>query len=262
MMNSSDTSLGNAAPTAKHRSDEKPSISGLMIVGSRAQCGKSAITAGLAGAFLSHQLNAQAIKPINFEPCAGELEDKDQELFEYLMPAYQKITPIRVPSPFYMTRYLWGQLIENCKTMACPVLIEAPGSVATPLRFDTGDEAQLEHRMQDAFDLAYELDLPILVVTRKHPRVMEEVAPAFTYAYEGRGDVLGWVAVETEPVPCPEWDEHQRFISREYQVPFLGLLPYSPHIQLQQGLAPGLVQLTEEHIDLLPIQQALRFANV
>ena len=228
----------------------------VLIAGATPRCGKTVACAGIAGVLLDLGFKVQATRPLVFDQNIAPGEICVDQAYMELIEAnrvMQRLETVVVPSPYDLSALLWNRMLENCKKPVYPLLIESTGSVAQPLRVE-------EDGFFDVLDLSDTLDAAIVLVGRKSPDVVAELAPALTYLYDGDADVLGWIAVETQAFDLPRWEQDYQLVSREYDVPFLGEIAWSPSISVE-GLQQGnLLKLTEASLDLLPIQQAMNLA--
>ncbi len=223
-------------------------IEGLVIAGTRPRCGKTVLTAGIAGTMRSVGLQVQTVKPLTFSEI--EKPNLDQAFLDLINRPLQAVTPICAPSPHELSTLDWNRVIDICRKMAYPTLIESPGTVAAPLKFQ-------DQEVVDVGDFARVLGVKILLVTPKSPHLYSELVPALVYLLEQGANVIGWAGIETQPVHTPHWDVETLYISNRYRVPFLGELPYSPSISVEAMQQGNLIRLTEAGVDLLPIQSAM-----
>ena len=113
--------------------------------------------------------------------------------------------------------------------------------------------------MLDVVALSKILGLPILLVTPYSDALISQIAPAITYLQAHHADVVGWTGVQTEPGILPShWEAEGLYLAQQYHLHCLGTLPYSPSISVEGMQQGNLIRMTENNIDLLPIQQAIR----
>jgi dethiobiotin synthetase len=158
------------------------------------------------------------------------------------------------PSAHQVSESDWRRLLSVVQRQVDPYVLEMPGGMSMPLRIGSqGDSA-------DVADLARNLQAPIILVAAKSLDILSALPTAIAYATLREAPLLGWVAVETEPYPTiaqARWQEDLFYLRRQFQTPYLGELPYSPSISVEAGRQGNLYRLTEAHLDVLPIQQAL-----
>ncbi|MBY0403705.1 MAG: hypothetical protein K2X66_07380 [Cyanobacteria bacterium] len=260
-----------------------PAIEGLMVTSTVRGAGKTCLIAGLASSLIQQGFTVQAIKPLEVDalnthrPNYQTLQSAshrfwDQDFLNKATRAMQQIDPIQVDIPQQITPILWSRVIDICRRTAFPTFIEAPGSIASSFR-------RLENgRHWGALTWANQLGIPLLLVTPKTTNLITDTAPALAYLLHQLSQqigeptpqllgspflsskCIGWVAVESSPptTPLPYFDEECLFLSQEYRIPFLGTLPFSSRISVQENQAGNLAELVGAEIDLLPVQQALK----
>ena len=223
---------------------------GLIVTGTHAKCGKTIACAGLAAVLHDLGFNAQALKPLAFQPKITLRRAYEQAFFDRVIPSMQVMDVLTAESPRGVSPIEYQRLIEICRKRVYPYLLETPGNIATPIRFSSQE-------VLDAVDLAEMLGLPILVVTSKRKDLIGALAPGLAYLSRRDANVVGWMAVETEPTETPDWDYETLYLRTQYEFPFLGEILYSPSISVETLQQGNLQRLTEIGVDLLPIQQAL-----
>jgi len=223
---------------------------GLIVTGTHAKCGKTVACAGLASVLHDLGFHTQALKPLAFQPKVSLRRGYEQAFFDRIIPAMQMTDVLTAEAPRGISPIEYQRLIEICRKRVYPYLLETPGNVATPIRFATNE-------MLDCIDLARTLGLPILIVTSKRRDLIGTLAPGLSYLSKRDAKVVGWMAVETEPMETPDWDYETLFLRTQYDIPFLGEIPYSPSISVETLQQGNLQRSTEMGVDLLPIQQAL-----
>jgi dethiobiotin synthetase len=233
---------------------------GLIVTGTQARCGKTVLCAGLIGVLNELGFRLQAIKPLSYESGAFFRQTGEQDYFDRLyrelpasrLPGIQPMERWTVPSPFGFGQNEWRRLLDIGRRRIDPYILETPGSISTPIR--TIEE------VMDTIDLARTLSLPMLLTTRKHPDMLSVLPTALAYAALRDAPLMGWIAVETEPLSVSDidtWPQNVEYILRQFGVPYLGEVAYSPSISVETLRQGNLYRLTEAGLDLLPIQQAL-----
>ncbi len=223
---------------------------GLVVAGAGTRCGKTVACAGLAGAMGALGFRVQAIKPFVFEPRVALRHGHDQAFFDKVQPPLQAVEVFSAESAFSAGLLQWNRLLETCRGMAYPYILEYPGTVATPLRF-ADDEAL------DAVDVAQALGVPLLVAVAKQPDLIGAMLPVLNYLWYKDAASVGWVAVETAPSHLLNWEDEIIYLSRQHPIPYLGEIAYSPSISVEALQQGNIIRNTESGIDLLPLQQAL-----
>ncbi|WMU93291.1 ATP-dependent dethiobiotin synthetase [Microcystis phage MaAM05] len=223
---------------------------GLLVVGTHPQCGKSVACAGLAGVLNDLGFTVQAIKPFSFQPEVTIRDGYEQAFFDRLSPPRQPLELFSKPSPRKVTAGDWQHLQELCRKRVYPYILEAPGSLASPIRF-------VDLELNDAVDLSKALEIPLVLVTAKSPDLIGVMAPMLSYLWSRDAKAIGWMAVETHPTRVPEWEQDVLFLRGHTDVPYLGEIAYSPSISVEAMQQGNLFRITELGVDLLPIQQAL-----
>jgi len=227
---------------------------GLLVVGTADDCGKTVVTTGLTAAIKEKGFLVQALKPLELgNLVASEVFYTDQKYMNEVIRPLSALDTLSLLSAYEMTVPLWQQLCHFCKKPGVPCLFESVGDLFTPL-------AWLEGQRYDATHLAQSLGLPMVLVCQKEPGFLSRLIPTVLYAKERGMTVVGWVAVETQPIPesqLPHWETEVLWFQQEFLTPLLGELAFSPSIDVQFGRQGNLIRQTQEGIDLLPIQQAL-----
>ncbi len=228
----------------------RQTLEGMMIVGTDRGCGKTIVTAGLAAAIREAGFRVQALKPLSFCQESAIQRDPDQPFINKISQQYIQADTICAPSPWEVTIPTWNRIMEQCKNFQYPALIEAPGQVATPWQISA-------HKITDSLDICCQLDLSLLLVAQAGPDCLEKTRSALSFIQNRDLGPVGIICVETSPLDS-QWEERtfseMLLLSQSYETPYLGTLPHSPSISvssLQQG---NLLRLTQENIDLLPLQ--------
>ena len=246
----------NALVPQDNRTDpaDKNSLnSGLLVVGTHRGCGKTVATAGLTAAMQDNGLTFQAIKPLEFAPSNSVIQTRDQDYMNRVTKVPQIPDNMVLANAHRMTNMDWNRLLHIMRTMTFPCLIEAPGTAASPLYY-RNDE------LKDATALAHELNIKMLLVTHCSPYMIDNISPMITYLRSRQADLIGWMAVQTRDQTYADeyqyWQQDVDSISREYQLPYLGVIGYSPSISVEQGHQGNLIAQVQQGVDLFPIQLA------
>jgi dethiobiotin synthetase len=223
---------------------------GVLVAGIHPKSGKTVACAGLAGALGQLGFRVQAIKPFSFLPRLSVRRGTEQEFFNRVMPPIEPVDPFSTESAHTTTAMDWQRLLETSRKRIYPFLLEAPGCVASPIRY-------MQDEVTDVIDLAKALKLPILLVMSKQPDPVALLAPIFAYLWHRDAEAIGWLAVETSPTQAPDWDAETLFLGHYYRIPYLGEIAYSPSISVEAMQQGNVIRTTEAGVDLLPIQQVL-----
>ena len=257
-------------PPPPHTAELVPE--GLLVLGTHAGCGKTVVTAGLAGAIMQEGIGIKAFKPMSFHPTvrlqgASALasvrvpgQSAPTEAMSDQAFINQVVRPTELPEPMTVASFrhveagMWQRLLHLYRRSTYPFLAECPGNVATPL-------AMLGATCYDGCLLARELGVPVLLVTEKRADLIEHLVPALLTLKQRHVPIIGWIAVETlspEAQATPDWESDVLWVSHEYRVPCLGTIPYLPTLSVPAGQAGPLIATVERTIDLLPIKMALQ----
>lgn len=224
----------------------------MLVLGTEAGCGKTVAIAGLAAALGVSGFRMQALKPLDFCEKHALNGHTEQQFLNKVTQQFIQAETIHAPSPWEVPPVLWNRIIEPCRSLQYPCLLEGPGQVATPWQIAQG-------RLFDSLDVARMLDLPILLVSRADTRFLEKTRSALTFIQSRGFTPLAFLAVETEASTRSQetFLQETLLLSQHYTVPFLGLLPHSPSISVTLGQQGNLIRLTQENIDLLPLQMGI-----
>lgn len=222
-----------------------------MVVGTSARCGKTVACAGLAGAMAQLGFRLQAFKPLGFTPKLSITSARETLFFNKVLPPVEASETIWAESAHQTTVKHWQRVMELCQKRNFDFILEAPGQLASPLRYVQGEAF-------DATDWSQMLQTPLLIVTSKQPEVIAVMATAFSYLWRKNAVALGWIAVECAPVHLPNWETDVLYLTQQYQAPYLGEIAYSPSISVEACQQGNLIRTTETGVDLLPIQQSLQ----
>jgi dethiobiotin synthetase len=224
---------------------------GIIVVGTHPRCGKTVVSAGIASALTQLGFRSQAIKALGFTPKISITASKETFFFNKVLPPLEMAETIWAESAHQVTPKDWQRAMELCQRRTYSYILEAPGMVASPIRY-------IQNEVFDAADWAQALQSSLLIVTPKQPEVIASMAPVFSYLWRKNAPVLGWVAVEVIPVSAPSWEIDVLYLTQQYQVPYLGEICHSPSISVEACQQGNLIRTTEAGLDLLPIQQALQ----
>lgn len=225
-------------------------MDGLLVLGTDWQCGKTTLMTGLAAAFIENGLRVQALKLLAFGEETAFHRGQEQAFINQVTQQFIQADTFYAPSPEALTMPLWHKLIDTCRHFQYPCFVEGPGQVATPWQIVNG-------QITDGADVAKQLGLNVLLAAKAGPRFIEQTRSALSFL-EAKGITpVGFIRVHTQPGTMPEDDNDPVMISHQHATPFLGDLPYSPSISvpgMQQG---NLIRLTQDYIDLLPLEMGI-----
>ncbi|MGB9813916.1 MAG: dethiobiotin synthase [Thermovenabulum sp.] len=230
-------------------------IKGYFITGTDTGVGKTVVTAGLAGVFRHHGIDAVAIKPVQTGATVrnGELVPEDAFFYRLAAGLPQPLDQLNlyrfVPalSP-HLAAKLCGEKIEPEKVVDfCRrtllqhqlTFIEGAGGLCVPL---SGPDFTVA-------DLAQELSLPLIVVARIGLGTINHTVLTVTYAKSLGLEVAGIVfnGLKQQELGPTERDNPE-VIARMTGVPVLGILPHLSGVSVEKGAAEGLVEAVEESV--------------
>ncbi len=222
---------------------------GLLITGTDAACGKTTLLAGLAASLTAEGFRVQAYKPLEFSAEVSFHRGQDQAYLNKITQQFISAETFTAPAANAVPQVLWNKLLDQCRSMQYPVLLEAPGQIATPWHISGS-------RLQDSVDMAEHLDMPLLITGRNDHTFLEKMRLALTFTAQRPVKILGFARVQTRPDTgdTPLFDFSPVYLAQQFAVPFLGDLPYSPSISVESLQQGNLIRLTQENIDLFPLQ--------
>jgi dethiobiotin synthetase len=228
---------------------------GYFITGTDTGVGKTVVTAGLAGVFRHHGIDAVAIKPVQTGATVrnGELVPEDAFFYRLAAGLPQPLDQLNlyrfVPalSP-HLAAKLSGEKIEPEKVVDfCRrtllqhqlTFIEGAGGLCVPL---SGPDFTVA-------DLARELSLPLIVVARIGLGTINHTVLTVAYAKSLGLEVAGIIfngLKQQESGPAEK--DNPEVIARMTGVPVLGILPHLPEVSVEGGAAEGLLEAVEESV--------------
>lgn len=224
----------------------------ILVLGTDSQCGKTVLTAGLAVVFTQAGFRMQAFKPLSFVTDLTSVETDDQAFLNQITQQYIQVNTLSVPSAWEVTPLHWNKIITQCQQFPYPCLLEGPGQIATPWR-------RQDHLLKDALDVAATLEAGIILVGKAEPMFLEKMLLAIAFAQARAVQILGFASVFTQPSQDEDVQILQDawYLAQQTGVAFLGIIPYSPSIQVHRLNQGNLVTLTQNNIDLLPLQMRI-----
>jgi cobyrinic acid a,c-diamide synthase len=218
---------------------------GIIVTSSRSGAGKSLVCAGISGAILEEGLKVAPVKPLEYHEASN-----DTTYFTTVTKLPVFYDTILLDDWVKTNRRNWVQLVNVCKSFTLPVLCEAPGCVATPLRADD--------QIYDSVDLSKILDWPLLLVIDADQNLFEEAVKAISFIRHKDCTTIGFI------VTCPKEDTRldrveniANTIALNYSIPCLGIYPFSPSIDVKNNMQGNVIKLTQKHIDIYPVQKNL-----
>lgn len=240
---------------------------GLMVVGTSGKCGKTVACAGIAASLIENGFQVIASKPlVYYDTPNPPLFNEEQRFIDRLARPLSSPETVILPGPQEMSNVVWKRLLEQLKAAPYPLILETPGSLASPLRYNSGFQEDLgietNQTIINAIDLARILNLKILLVTPASKSPYAEVAMAASYLAQRQHGAIGWISVETngEPPNNSCWDQESFMVGQDYHLPYFGNIGYSSSISVTLCQHGNLLRQTEMGVDLLPIQQAMEMA--
>lgn len=217
---------------------------GLIVTSPTLKAGKTVVSAGLAASILSLGLSAEAVKPLSY----GE-NDIDIVFFAKVTNRTVYYDNILLEDWTHSDITSWNKLIHTCKNFTYPVLLETPGCVSSPMKVDG--------EYYDCTNLSKELNWPIILTIDASFYPYEIASQALLFLKSKQADVLGFIFTCSKNISMEFIEElsSQLFINCGY--PCLGVIPYSPSISVEELNRGNLVKLTEQYVDLHPVQTAL-----
>lgn len=244
----------------------------MVIVGTHGGCGKTTLTAGLAASLMDLGIKLSALHPLSFSEQAPPPSTPmaEQAFLDEVLGAYTHHEAISVSSPRQLTVSLWQKVLGQVRRAPYPPLVDTPASLTTPLYEPPNlDPSNTESPPWiDAVGLAQSLLLPVLLVAQATEDLFEEAMPALAYLanhHYGHHHTVGWVTVETRMRDSNPLNPHRSSqdrqihqISQWTRLPHLGTLPYDPALSVSHKKPSHLIELAQNHLDLLPVQRAFR----
>lgn len=228
---------------------------GLIIFGTEFSCGKTVVTAGLTATLQQEGYRARAVKPL----CMGSQANVAAEL-EFL----QRVGHSPIDYPLALASepagFDPGQLAKTLAwttTQPATVIMEMPGSVATPLAWSS-DQVTF---WQDCADFARQIGWPAVLVGRFGARTIEQFMMAATFLRKRQINVIAMMSVQVSPdfgQGVIESDALTLALRQRTGVPYLGCVPYSPSISVPQLNQGNLLKVLSANVDFLPLACGLQ----
>ncbi|MBX9879439.1 MAG: dethiobiotin synthase [Candidatus Obscuribacterales bacterium] len=230
--------------------------SGLIIAGTGSGCGKTVLATGIAATLQEEGLKLRAIKPIS-------LGTAHEAKPEYAFLATIANTPLDyqvqfADKPGALKPSQFQSAVKTAISGTDPVVVELPGSSATPLCLSEGTG----NGWQDSADFARELNWPVILVSKLTSDSFEQLALHATYMINKGVELLGVATVMTEAdCKAPAAVHHslswEMALAEKIRSPYLGCLAHSQSISIAKTNQGNLIRTTSDALDLLPIIKAI-----
>ena len=218
---------------------------GIIITSPSGRSGKTLVSAGLAGSILSIGLDVEAVKPYQF---SSEFDD-----IKYLVQVTKRVPyydTIKLESWKNTNNNTWNQLLKICRNFAYPVILESPGCLSTPLCYD--------EEILDCTDLSTTLNWPIILTIDASNKPYEVTAQALAFLRHKNIIPLGFIfTCSDNEISYEEVEEIANMLIINYGSSCLGIIPYSPSISTGDIKQGNNIKLTQQYVDLHPVQNAL-----
>ncbi len=235
----------------------------IFITGTDTHIGKTVVTAGLGLALKTRKINVGFMKPFQSGAVLqeGRYRYPDLEFLKRAIPVHE---PDEILSPYsfkaqlapYMaakdegTVIYWPKVLTSYQRISTNhdlTLVEGAGGLAVPLM-----------KGRTNADLAKELDIPLLIVARPGLGTVNHTYLTVHYAKSKGLRVLG-VILNYSAAAMPGLAEKTNpgLMTEMTGIPVLGILPYSPLINVEETKQTGLANLFESHVAVDEILKAL-----
>lgn len=234
----------------------------IFVTGTDTGVGKTVITAGLLVSFRKKGYKTIAVKPFQTGAyvCEGSLLSPDvmfyqetgftEEPLEVLNPvsleppASPWVASILSKTPIDLVKVY--QAVEEVLPRYDLVITEGAGGICVPI-------------LKDFLmaDLALEMGCPVLIVARGSLGTINHTILTVRYAQARGIPILGVVINGLKPGADPVEELNPRVIKELSGVPLLGVVPYSPTVNVDTGETGNLVELVEESLDFDVLEGAI-----
>jgi dethiobiotin synthetase len=206
------------------------SMHGLFVTATDTGAGKTFVAALIARAWRRQAVAFRVCKPVatGAEWIDGRWRGEDTRLLAEAAgdPDYPAITPWVFPAPaappvaarlagVELTLSDLADAVRRRAAGGALVLVEGVGGLLCPLT-----------ERETVADLAAELDLPLVVVTRRSLGTLNHTLLTLEAAAARRLRTAGVVVTETAPVRGPAEETNVEELRRRIRVPLLAVLPY------------------------------------
>lgn len=230
---------------------------GLLVTGTDTGVGKTFVAAGLARVLADDGVDVGVMKPAEtgHEPAGGEWPTDAKLLAEASRSSdpRQDVVPYVFEPPLapLVAARRAGGAISFAHILACFdriraghdfVIVEGAGGLAVPLADHAPGQRPLDYA-----DLARELGLALLVVSRAHLGTLNHTALTLEYALRREVPVVGVVINGLDPsLEDPSTEDNARLIEEMGTVPVLGTIP-----RLDPDIDPaGMAAAVRQNLDL------------
>src|SRR6476469_43966 len=97
---------------------------GLLLTGVQPKCGKTVACAGLAGVLNELGFQAQAMKPLSFQPPVTVRRGYEQAFFDRVIPPLQMVDVFSSESAHTLPPVDYQRVIEACRKRTYPYILE------------------------------------------------------------------------------------------------------------------------------------------
>jgi len=232
-------------------------MKGIFVTGTDTEVGKTLVTAGLVGAISKRGLKVGVMKPVQSGGIFtdGELISEDAEI---LLRASGLDLPMELINPYCfkpamspdlaagnteVTIELIRERLNRLAPKVDIVFVEGAGGIASPLM-----------KAKTNGDVAYELDLPVIIVSPQRLGIINHTVLTVKYCRNLGLKVIG-VILNNQKIPDDD-PENERIRQtngdqiRIYgKVKVLGELPFIKNATYDRDLAE-LIESTKENVDL------------
>lgn len=236
------------------------SAPGLIILGTEFGCGKTTLMCGLAGLLLQQGFSVVATKPVFI---GNEAERNAESTFIARISRSPASTlSVVVEKGSSLTRKQWAQALKAVPLTADFTLIELPGGLATPLRYDEEPDGN-GLCWNDGTDLAQQYACPCLIVAAHSEDAIEKLTLSASYARAKKLEVIGLATVETAPGLGRRFetmlsrDQVELSLRNVTGVPYLGCIKYSESVTVPGVNQGNLIKMTAGGIEFLTVLKEL-----
>jgi len=226
----------------------------VFVTGTDTGVGKTVITAGLLALFRKRGYRSLAVKPFQTGALdhGGKLSSTDAMFYEIDLPQAEPaevINPICMAPPAapWVASILTKETFDLSKVYGTVkkvlpnydlVLLEGAGGLCVPIEKDFL-----------MADMIRELRCPIIIVARGSLGTINHTLLTVRYAQAQGIPILGVIISGLNQGVDPVADLNPWVIKELSGVPLLGVMPFSPSIDVDRGEAGNLLELLEESLD-------------
>lgn len=223
---------------------------GVIVTSDKPHSGKTVISSGIVGAILSLGLYAEAVKPYEYG-----IANNDIKYIVQVTKRPSDYNPVLIDNWAKTNTKTWNNLLSICRNFPYPVLLESPCCVSTPLKADSD--------IFDCINLSETLSWPILLVTNAAERPYESLVQALSFLKHRNANLIGFITTcSKQNIDYLWFEELVNTVVVNYGVNCLGMIPFSPSISREENRQGNIIKLTQQYIDLLPIQTQLNLTVV